>query len=216
MLYVFGDSWAAGAELVDDEKPFAYYLAELLNSEHRNLGRNGASLGQILKHVITTVDNIRENDTVVVIIPPDIRWYTIDKHYSFNSLTIGMPEYVKLVDSLSMEWFIYHHNLFIYTIITMVTRMTKNLVLAHNYGKLVIHDWFTHKIDKQYFLSENNSLSALLDETEWLSNYSKHDRKDGPKSEQFFGIYFEGKLQHPNDLGHRQIANIIYDKLQQK
>tara|TARA_B110000503_G_scaffold96050_1_gene144514 strand:- start:292 stop:672 length:381 start_codon:yes stop_codon:yes gene_type:complete len=126
-----------------------------------------------------------------------------------------MPEYARFADALSTEWFIYHHNLFIYTIITMVTQKTKNLILAHNYGKLVIHEWFSDKIDKQYFLSEN-SLTALLGSTEWLGNYSKHDRKDGPETEHFSGIYFEGKLTHPNDLGHRQIAKILYDKLQQK
>jgi hypothetical protein len=215
MLYVFGDSWAEGAELNDSEKPFAFYLAELLNSECQNLGESGMSLGHILQTVITTVDNLTENDTVVVIIPPDIRWYNIDNQYSFKSLSIGKPEYARLADTLSVEWFIYHHNLFIYTIISMITQKTKNLVLAHNYGQFVIHEWFNNKIDRQYFLSEN-SLTALLGSDEWLRNYSKHDRKDGPGPEQFFGKYFEGKLTHPNDLGHQQIAKILYDKLQQK
>ena len=169
----------------------------------------------ILQKIITTVDNLDENDTVVVIIPPDIRWYTIDNQYSFKSLSIGNPQYARLADTLSVEWFIYHHNLFIYTIISMITQKTKNLVLAHNYGKLVIHEWFDNKIDRQYFLSEN-SLTVLLGSDEWLYNYTKHNRKDGPGPEQFSGKYFEGKHNHPNDLGHLQIAMIIYDKLQQK
>ena len=215
MLYIFGDSWAEGAELTNEEKPFAHYLSTLLHSEYQNLGESGTSLGHILQKIITTVDNLDENDTVVVIIPPDIRWYTIDNQYSFKSLSIGNPQYARLADTLSVEWFIYHHNLFIYTIISMITQKTKNLVLAHNYGKLVIHEWFDNKIDRQYFLSEN-SLTVLLGSDEWLYNYTKHNRKDGPGPEQFFGKYFEGKFNHPNDLGHLQIAMIIYDKLQQK
>lgn len=215
MLYVFGDSWAEGAELNDNEKPFAPYLAELLNSEYKNLGRSGAALGHILQYVITSVDILQENDTVVVIIPPDIRWYNIDNQYTFSSLFIGMPEYTKLAENLSIEWFIYHHNLFIYTIISMVTSKTKNLVVAHNYGELVIHDWFTNKIDRQYLLS-NNSLTTLLGAEDWLKNYNGYERKDGPGIENFSGKYFEGKLTHPNDLGHQQIAKILYDKLQQE
>jgi hypothetical protein len=215
MLYVFGDSWAEGAELNDGEKPFTPYLAELLSSEYKNLGMCGASLGHILQTVITTVDQIQENDTVVVVVPPDIRWYTIHDDYSFSSLFIGMPEYTKLAENLSIEWFIYHHNLFIYTIISMVTAKTKNLVLAHNYGELVIHDWFTNKIDRQYLLS-NHSLTSLLKAPDWLENYNEHDRKDGPDTKNFSGKYFEGKLNHPNDLGHQQIAKILYDRLQQK
>ena len=181
MLYVFGDSWAEGAELTDSEKPFAPYLAELLNTSYLNLGMCGASLGHILQTIIARVDQLQEDDTVVVIIPPDIRWYSIHENYSFNSLLIGMKEYD---DTLSIEWYIYHHNLFIYTIISMVTQKTKNLVLAHNYGKLIIHEWFTNKINKDYFLSED-SLTTLLGAEDWLENCNKHDRKDGPETENF-------------------------------
>lgn len=211
MLYVFGDSWAEGAELTDKEKPFAPYLAEMLNTPYSNLGMCGASLGHILQIVIATVDEISEDDTVVVVIPPDIRWYNIHENYSFNSLLIGMKEYD---NTLSIEWYIYHHNLFIYTIISMVTQKTKNLVLAHNYGKLIIHDWFTNKIDRSYLLNEQHSLTALLGANDWLENYSNTDRKDGPETENFVGKYFEGKLSHPNDLGHQLIAKMIYEKLQ--
>jgi hypothetical protein len=72
---------------------------------------------------------------------------------------------------------------------------------------------FTNKIDRTYLLSER-SLTALLGAPDWLENYSTSDRKDGPAPENFEGKYFEGKDTHPNDLGHRQIAKIIYDKLQ--
>jgi hypothetical protein len=210
MLYVFGDSWAAGAELAIDEKPFAPYLAELLDTPYQNLGICAASLGHILQTVIKEVDDMQSDDTVVVIIPPDIRWYYINEDYSAGSLLIGMPEYD---DSYNIEWYIYHHSLFIYTIISLVTAKTKNLVLAHNYGKLFIPDMFTNKIDRTYLLSER-SLTALLGAPDWLENYSTSDRKDGPVPENFEGKYFEGKDTHPNDLGHRQIAKIIYDKLQ--
>ena len=212
MLYVFGDSWAEGAELEIDEKPFAPYLAELLDAPYENLGICAASLGHILHTVIKKVDNMQSDDTVVVIIPPDIRWYYINEGYVFGSLLMGMPDYD---DTLSIEWYIYHHNLFIYTIISMVTAKTKNLVLAHNYGELVMHEWFINKIDRSYLLSEH-SLTTLLGSPDWLENYSKSDRKDGPEPENFTGKYFEGKITHPNDLGHQQIAKIIYDKLQQK
>lgn len=210
MLHVYGDSWAAGAELNHNENPFAHYLANMLETNYTNNGLNGASLGYILHNLIESSDRIKKNDTVVVIIPPDIRWYRITSNYQCCTLFINNPEYKDLLKYLSIEWFIYHHNLFIYNIISLLKEKTRNFVLAHNYGKLVIHDMFTNKINKKHLLSEL-SLTALLGGIEWQHNYNDSKREDGPGPELFKGQYFQGKITHPNDLGHRKIAELIYE-----
>ena len=36
MIYCFGDSWGAGAELEEDEKPFVHWLAKDLDKSYKN------------------------------------------------------------------------------------------------------------------------------------------------------------------------------------
>lgn len=209
MLFVFGDSWAAGAELEDGEKPFAFYLASLLEQPRANLARHGMSLGHIMSVVLENVDKINETDYVVVIVPPDVRWYEIDDDFKFKSLSIHTSDYIK---NYNHAWFIYHHSLFIYTIYSAITSRTKNLILAHNYGKLVIPDTFSNLIDRNYFLSDYSLTHLLIDDEigDAWDNYNF--QQDGPWNDMFRGKYFEGKKQHPNHLGHKQIAKMLYKK----
>lgn len=210
MLHVYGDSWAKGAELTNSENPFAYHLSTMLKTTYINHGVEGASLGYILHNLISTVDKIEKNDMVVVIIPPDIRWYRITKEFLCCTLFLDDVEYKNSLNYLTIEWFIYHHNLFMCNIISLLKEKTNNFVLVHNYGKLIITDMFTNKIDKKYFLNDS-SLTALLGGKEWDQNYSNSKSEDGPCLTLFQGKYFEGKKSHPNDLGHRKIAELIYE-----
>lgn len=213
MLHVFGDSWAYGSELSADEKPFSYYLSLKLNQNCNNLGRPGISLGHITSIVLANLESITQDDYVVVVIPPDIRWYNMDENYRFHSLSLSKPEYRELLKNYKESWFIYHHNLFIFTLISAITKTTDKLILAHNYGSLVIQQWFKNVIDMKYFLSKN-SLTGLLQEDDWKDNYSFE--RDGPKPELFKGKYFEGKVSHPNQQGHLEIARLIYEKFNEK
>jgi len=213
MLYVFGDSWGYGSELDENEKPFGYYLSVKLNQDYTNYSKPGASLGHITGLVISNADSIKQDDHVVIVIPPDIRWYLIDDDFQFKSLSLSNDDYKKLLRHYNESWFVYHHNLFIYTIITTILTKTSNLVLCHNYGKLVIHEWFKNLIDTKYFLS-NKSLTELLLGNLWEDNYSLDF--DGPTTDVFQGKYFEGKISHPNLKGHLEITRLIYEKFNEK
>ena len=40
MIYCFGDSWGAGAELEEDEKPFVHWLAKDLDKSYKNFSNS--------------------------------------------------------------------------------------------------------------------------------------------------------------------------------
>ena len=210
MLYVFGDSWGYGSELTVSERPFAYSLSILLETDFLNYSQEGMSLGHITARVLSKIEKITSNDYVVVIVPPDVRWYHIDDEFEFESLSIDNSTYKAELQNYTLPWFIYHHSLFIYTICCALATKTNKFVLAHNYGKLIIDDRFATLINKDCFLSEK-SLTDLLTGDTWELNYSLEH--DGPSSSVFTGKYFEGKICHPNGLGHIQIAKLLYKTL---
>lgn len=210
MLYVFGDSWGYGAELNPGEKPFAHALAIRLNQDYTNLSRQGSSLGEITDKVLAATVNMTEDDYVVVIVPPDTRWYKVHDGFKVQTIKIlDEKKHKELVMSYNIPWFIYHHNLFIYAIISAVASKTKKLILAHNYGQLVIINTFADLIDMNYFLSEH-SLTKILSGHEWENNYVTID-VDGPDVIHP-NKFFDGDNVHPNQAGHLEIARLLYDK----
>lgn len=213
MLYVFGDSWGYGAELKPGEKPFAHALSIHLKHDYTNLSREGTSLGDITAQVLSNVNKMTDEDYVVVIVPPDTRWYKVTDTFHVQTITLHNKEYRNLIMHYNIPWFIYHHNLFMYTIISAVTSKTKKLILAHNYGNLVIIDMFKNLINMNYFLSQH-SLTRILSGTDWDNNYRLDI--DGPQSDSFKGIYFNGNISHPNLLGHKEIARLLYEKFNTK
>ena len=61
---MFGDSWAAGAELSDDEKPFGKILAESNNLIYKDYSLGGCSNPKML---LQLNDAIEKNDGTVSI-----------------------------------------------------------------------------------------------------------------------------------------------------
>jgi len=206
-LHIFGDSWAAGAELEINENYFGYYLANSLNYDNTfNISESGNSLGIICKDVLDNIHNINSEDHVVVIVPPDVRWYTEDNGH-FYAIYPDTKEWKNLVyPNKTIEWFKYHHSLFIFSIIEALKKTKAKFVLAHNYGSLDIK---YDIVDKSYFLSEL-SLTGLLCGVDTWNNYPDDKFEDcGPV---FPGQYFEGKDDHPNDLGHQKIAELLFNR----
>ena len=203
----FGDSWAYGAELQKDEYPFIHWLSEHYGCEYINNGREGASMGTITKDVLDNIHLIDTNDIVTVVIPPDIRWYT-ENDKKWRDLTKDCSEWKALIkDGKSIEWFVYHHNLFIFAIISALQLCQCRFVLMHNYGNLQIK--YKSIIDVQgHFLSTDNLTSLLNGGNDFFWNYDPDFLNDGAHSN-FKGKYFEGCEHHPNELGHKKISNLI-------
>jgi len=216
-VYCFGDSWAHGSELKKKEKPFPYWYAVETGNRMFNVSAPGNSTGVILKKIEEYLPRIKETDTVLVIIPPDVRWYSQRHGAGFYSIGFGNneEEYFKFLEQKTAVWFEYHSLLFIYTIQNLLQSKGCKFLLAHNYGHLPSFDKFNFPIDESIFLSKN-SLTHILSnnsvEDEW-KNFEEVGVNDGPIPEMFSGKYFEGNETHPNELGHKKIAEMFRERL---
>jgi hypothetical protein len=85
----------------------------------------------------------------------------------------------------------------------------------HNYGLLEIQ--YKDLIDLNYFLtSEDNSLTEILNgDNRFDWNYDERILDDGPHTK-FRGKYFEGKIGHPNELGHKRITELVINYFKEK
>jgi hypothetical protein len=222
-VFCFGDSWAYGAELNRPqvlEHPFIHWFASELGMGYKNYGEEGASLGIILHRLVTQIKNITKRDIVLIIIPPDIRWYDENRREGFHSLMNWRQEdYFKSLNNKTLAWFKYHHALFIYSIQKILDDTGCYYIMAHNYGQIEETKNFNLKIDYDRFLSTAD-LTNLLSEVphNWRS-YADHmpfDQQmdeDGPLyNHEFSGKYFKGTVNHPNELGHKRIAELFLEK----
>ena len=221
-IICFGDSWAAGAELdLETQQPFINWLADELAMPCVNYGQQGSSLGIILHTLVSKIPEINNNDTVIVIVPPDARWYDENQEQGFYSLMNWQrDDYFKFLNNKTLEWFKYHHAVFIYTIQKILDDAGCKYIMAHNYGQINEYSEYNLNIKFDKFLSQSSLLELLSPgNTEWKS-YPTHlpawlrFNEDGPTAKQFSGKYFEGCECHPNEPGHKYIAQLFLEKLQ--
>lgn len=211
-VFSFGDSWGYGSELKPKEIPFGQIIANNLGVEHINLSKEGMSFPCIMFEIFDHAKKINEDDVVLIIIPPDIRWYSMDpakKFYTVTPFKSTEEEWKNYVLKKPLEWFIHHHNLFMFSIQSLLKEKKCKYMMAHNYGTLKIVDPYVELIDTSVFLSDM-SLTKLLGSNDWKENYTKDS--DGPDIE-FTGKYFAGNITHPNQLGHKKIAELINQKM---
>lgn len=211
-VWSFGDSWGAGWGLTPKEAKLGDHIATYFNFEHINKSESGSSLGQIAWDFQRHMNKITSDDVVIIIIPPDIRWYTERDGGWIKSLFLGMDEYDTFVKDKTSFWFQYHHSLFIHTIYSLCQQINCKLMMQHNYGQLVITDEFKKFIPDTVFLNKNKSLTELLGAEDWKGNYEMDH--DGPPNH-FEGPYFIPGDTHPNAKGHEQIAKFFIKRFKQ-
>jgi hypothetical protein len=207
-LYCFGDSWGYGAELNFniDEKPFAKLLANEFSYDLKNFSQNNMSLGLITRTISKVADQISNTDIVLVVIPPDSRWYT-------EWETIDYIESANFYIDKTDDWFSYHHQLFIFTICEMLKKTGCKYLLMHNYGEFPLHnsEYYFSKFYQDKFLSQNSLTDILTGSSNCkIGPIEVEKLQDGYL---FYGPYFEGNRWHPNQKGHEKIAELIKLKL---
>jgi len=222
MLYCFGDSWGYGSELdLSYEVPFINVLAQKSNVEFINHSQQGSALGKITHTIFQTT--FQPDDFVVIVIPPDTRWYYENVHNGMSSLFLVSQEHLKDTGELHMKelmhhldtishkkiWFQYHTSLFIFSIQQYMESTSTNYLFVHNYGIINPYGVFDTLIKKDRFLDFNRSLTSLLTGVEDYDIIKSN--KDAPNPTIFVGEYFEGKGGHPNQKGHIRIGELIYD-----
>ena len=205
-LYCFGDSWGAGAELnfSAGQKPFANLVSEKLSCQMLNFSIEGMSLGLIVRKIAKEAIKIKNNDLVLIVIPPDSRWYTEWKTIKYSD--------TKFFRDKTNEWFAYHHQLFIFTICEILNKTKCQYLLMHNYGNFPLGDsqYYFSNLYQEKFLSRQ-SLTSLL--TEDNQNLSPFDIEIQQPSKIFYGPYFKGCISHPNQQGHEKIAELIEHRI---
>lgn len=221
-IYCYGDSNAAGAELKITEKPFVHWVANELQLSYQNFATNGASLGLILHKIVTTNQLINKNDIVLITIPPDTRWYDENEQHGFYSLQNYMrDDYLKFLNKKSLEWFSYHHALFVYAIQKILDDIGCYYIMTHVYGKIDELKKYNLSIDFNKFLSNLDMLN-LLNEGK-ISIWDPYPKNTNPEHRYDHdcpggwyhnksSIYFKGTNGHPNELGHKRIAELILEK----
>lgn len=223
-VYCFGDSNGYGSELEYNEHPFVHWFAESLKLPYTNYAEPGASLGIILHRLIKHHTEISKDDIVLVVIPPDSRWYDENEEDGFYSLSNYMIEdyYHKFLNDKTLEWFEYHHGLFTYTIQKILEDIGCKYMMMLAYGRLGgVH--YQLDIDYSKFLDQDIVRSLCVPIKDW--DPYPHDIE--PKEHRFMydgptdtydpnSSYFQGKNSkpqgHPNELGHKLISELLLKK----
>lgn len=207
-VFAFGDSWAYGSELDFDagDKPFIHWFADALDAPYINYGVEGSSLAMVLKTLVDKLPEIQPDSIVLVIIPPDVRWYSESVANGFYTIK-EWDEYTKIVGSHSMEWFVYHHAMFIYTMQKLLNDIGCFYIMATNYGSIKRIKQYNFPVDYTKFLNDQDLTSILSNKNnKWTRMF--HD----PEADLFTGEYFEGCIHHPNLKGHKRIAELMVEK----
>ena len=234
MIYCFGDSWGAGAELNINENPFGYWLARDLGEKFINLSIFGNSYPLIVTQLFENFSNenkfsenklikiksgsfydIHKSDIVLIVIPPDIRWMEMDESSRFKPWTFDddSERYMSWLGNKTKVWFRYHASLFTYTIQSALDSIGCKYLFMHNYGgEFIIDHGFKSLINPDNFLDIKKSLTTLLGGNDYYESWNL--KSDGPTTKiKGKSIYFEGNDVHPNELGHKKIAELIKEKI---
>jgi hypothetical protein len=125
---------------------------------------------------------------------------------------LDKERYMSWLGDKTEVWFRYHASLFTYTIQSALDSIGCKYLFMHNYGgEFTIDNRFKFLINIDNFLDIKRSLTTILGGED---SYESWDlKKDGP-SERKYGIFFgEEDRRHPNELGHKRIAELIKEKI---
>lgn len=211
MIYCFGDSWGYGSELNFEkgERPFV----EHFNRPFKNFSSEGNSYPVIVLEIFNNVKNIKKDDIVLIVIPPDVRWID-EENGNFISWWVDLDKkrYISWLGSKTEVWFKYHVSLFTYSIQSILDKIGCKYLFMHNYGgEFIIDKRFKSLIKVDNFLNIKKSLTTLLGGDDIYSSWDL--KNDGPKNGLKNKKYFEGTHGHPNELGHKKIVKLIKNKL---
>lgn len=208
-VLAFGDSWGYGWENeIPSETNFVKYFAELHDLDYENHCQCGNSLPVIFYRMLNFVESIQEDDLILVTIPPDIRWYRyINREY--ETLSLDKQADTKLFYKTHDDLF-FKDNHLLYIIAIQKILENKKYMMMINFGLLdKEHRGYTAIDYSRIMYNGDQSLTQKLSMAKQPIFDSYNPTRDGPRNENFFGPYFEGNETHPNELGHRQIAELI-------
>jgi hypothetical protein len=225
-IFCYGDSNAASQQMPKGQHPFVHWVAKELSCGYSNYARPGESMGKILHTLISSHTQITSNDIVLVSIPPDTRWYDENEKDGFYTLaSYARDDYFKFLNEKSLEWFRYHHALFIYSMQKIFNDIGCYYIMTHSYGDLTEIKKYHLSIDFARFLNELDLLNLLnFHNNDKISYWNPYDDTI-PKANRYDkdcpGLGYTNdetnpymmKDGHPSELGHQLIAKLMIEKM---
>ena len=223
LLVAFGDSWTFGSELdIPREDPWPTHLAEQLQAEVINLGTPASSIEHTLVQLFDYIKisaNYTDYKKVFMVgltgttryltysnrlgefvnITPEANYRTGDIHESgrppdvvkeFGALS---GEMYRMVDSPEYNCYVATKTMFAFQNYCDQHNID---VLFFSYFDLVKVDATVVDIKNLYPVTITNALTG--------SEYKLPDIRNNQ--------YFQGKLFHPNIVGHQRIAELLYEQ----
>jgi hypothetical protein len=168
-IFCFGDSNGYGSDLLPGGKPFVHWIANAKGLEYSNYAEPGASLGIVQHRLVVRLGEITKDDFVIVVVPPDARWYDESEEDGFFSFANydTVEYYEKFLGKKTLEWFEYHHALFTYTIQQLLNGIGCRYVMFLTAGRLG-GQHYNLPIDYDKFLSDEDMLNFLSREKKYL------------------------------------------------
>ncbi len=215
-VWCFGDSNGAGVGLALGEQPFAGWVARALGLQCRNLAEPGASLGLITQRLIQQHRHIRARDLVLITVPPDSRWYD-ENSQGFHTVSAhDRDRYLRFLEHKTLRWFQYHHGVFLYTQQSLMRDLGVTWIWLETYGQMRDSNRYGLPLDWRACLADQDCMSLLSGRPGAWQSYPWHLPRgrqfdlDGPQGDyEPASEYFLGTDGHPNEAGHRRLADLI-------
>ena len=186
-----------------NEKPYVYDVAKELGCVSMIRANVGKSLGVItqtlLQDISKGVDNfdgtqyiLDDKTLLLIMVPPDTRWYTHDGNgEQFTELRIGEEEHKNWIGNKGRYWFQYHQSMFISTIHQTLKHHNIPYLTMNNLGKFECIDSLSPLVDWNKHMFRDSDLTNRLKKPNDFCN-------DG---------------SHPNQHGHNKIAQWILQRI---
>jgi hypothetical protein len=203
-IITFGDSWPSGCELdLQKEKPYGKILAEKLNCEFENLAVGASSIDHMVWQLknYATKKQISKNTLAIFFITSFHRFLYFQNAYPSE----GMPRSDNVVSKMFYKY-IYSEELAQHranSSILAIQNICNHFQIHHRY----IYGW--EKPDLNYPGIEKDLIHPDL-----VCNWINVDSSDLVLGRQGATIinnpYMAPNIDHPNQLGHKLIADKLY------
>lgn len=203
-LVVFGDSWPVGAELLLDELPFPFLMAELMGMDVENLAEPASSIDQAVYRFLEFITKIPAGQQFADIV---ILFCLTSKHRGMTIIN-GRP---KELHPQSRERHVIRYFTQIHTDELSNHNLIKNITLVQLLADHIgINVFFVSNWDRIDTLSlpvpvklHHKTLTEIL-------GVPSQGEDDSTMWETFRDSkYFIPNIAHPNFLGHKRIATAL-------
>lgn len=196
-VITFGDSWPAGAELNADEKPFGALIADALNLKFTNFAQQGTSIDHMVLQLQQAIDLKYKNCLAIFFLTECSRTICFnDNGRPQNSLKTNYDEnYIRYLYNDHLGHF----------------RANVALLTLQSMCKAAgITDYYIHGWTKFPITLTGIDRSKIFDGGTCLNLFKIYDTDptDDPEFINYdYNHFIKPNVCHPNQLGHKKIAN---------